>query len=559
MPNTFSEDDYVRGFTTTNAVGSNASLDFEVDNALPESDILFLDPTPEALRYEHPDYRANMEKWIKYLDLYESNDIYRYIFQHVREHDETWKQRVERGYYYNYVATVVDLFTAFLYKAPISRTFASGLSERMEKFLKDVDFRGTSFNTFMNKVCTYAKLQGHNAILVDAPSEDEAAGIVTLQDEKDADIRPYLVHIYAHQILDWKLDKFGNFEWVKLRVYRPEERSWMQGADVTTEHYQIWNREMWAEYVVEKTPGGKDEAYLADFGDHDTGVVPLVIVRTDKCTHPWFGSSVVRDIADINIAILNWSSMQDEEIYNRALNVLICQSSGEDSPINLSHYNVFAYPEGADPPSYLVPGPTPLEQIRASIGDARDEIRRLAKMNISTGFSDVRQASSGIAHAFQFIEANQNLANKAMALETAETAVLKLVARYMGTDSVEVSVEYAKEFGIDDFTILLTEIEKIGETILSDTALKEAQKDFIRRRFTTKSAKDIQTMVDEIEEAEIPEFNPLPGMESGASAIGAFDDEGSDSADKASEEEAASKKKGTSSDASEDSSKATGA
>jgi hypothetical protein len=528
----FGEDDFNRGAFSTHSVGSNAGLDAEAEEDLPLT-VEEAMPTVEALRYTHPDYDHSIKKWIKYLNLYESENVSDYIHKHPREHEESHALRVKRGYYYNYVATVVDLFTAFLYRAPVVRSFSSEFSDVVKSFRKDVDRCGTEFTSFMAKVCTYAKLQGHGGILVDAARAVEGQEALTAADDKDEDLLPFLTHIYAHQIMDWKLDRFGNFDWVKLRVSRPQVRDWNTTVSDTYEVYQIWDREMWHEFAIQEKlgdSGPEEEVIPLGSGEHDLGKVPLVIVRTDKSTHPWFGSSVVRDIADINIAILNWSSLQDEEIYNRALNVLTMQADDDSKPVEIGHYNVIEYPEGAPPPQYLVPGATPLEQIRASIADARDEIRRLAKMNISTGFSDVRQASSGIAHAFQFIEANQNLSNKSLALQNAEKQVFDLVAKYVDIDmDAETQIEYAKEFGIEDYNMLLTEIATMSETVESESAWKELQKDYVRRRFNTADADLLKKMEKEIEAAEkpTPEDFGLPSFTGGA-GDGAANEAGSE-------------------------------
>src|SRR5204863_9601087 len=101
--------------------GSNAFLDSQ--------DPSILDPLAaqgemslyDSLLYTHADYDNNVSKWEKYSNCYQAQDIYKYLFKHARESDGIWEQRAKRGYYYNYVASVVDLFVSYLFHSPIER------------------------------------------------------------------------------------------------------------------------------------------------------------------------------------------------------------------------------------------------------------------------------------------------------------------------------------------------------------------------------------------------------------------------------------------------------
>lgn len=494
---------FSRGSESTSSLGSDAALDLraDLDSGLNTvSDPMKLQ-TPEALEQVHPDYEANVSKWLKYLDLYMSQDIYRFIHKHLREDTARWEQRVSRGYYYNYVKTVVDLFTAFLFHAPIDRDPGSD-SDEFAEIYKNSDLAGTLWNVFLQNACTFAQVEGHVGILVDAPKAPEG-GFRNEEERKDANARPYLVLFHAHQIVDWEIDRFGNFQWVKLKVFRPMDRTWDTSAEQTKDFYQIWGKEDWEEWSIEKGgEGGEKVATRTDGGVHGLGEVPFVIVRVDKHpTHSWFGQSSVKDIADINIAILNWSSLGDEEIFERCLNILAMERGDGDAPTELSHANVLEYEPGTNKPEYLSPGTSPLEMIRDWVGDGRDEIRRLAKLNISTGLGDVRQASSGIAKAFSFLETNQSLAGKALGLEQVETKLHRMISSWM-TSSFDGSIAYPREFGVEDFLTLFQEMDMARTSLTSETAIKEKEKMLIRKVFARSDMKLRKKIEKEIDEAD---------------------------------------------------------
>lgn len=481
-------------------VGSNASIDLTQDQGISAGQIVGAESRTltevDGLLYEHPEYQANLQKWIKYERCYESDDIYTYIHKHLRESEDNYKDRVGRGYYYNYCASVVDLFVAYLFHAPITRDPKS-LQSEFGPFYENADLAGNKYVYLMQTAATFAQVFGHVGILVDVPRIDEAPASEKERIEKG--IRPYCTIVRATQIKDWELDNHGNFEWVKIEIARPEpSRTWNKSIDVEAKNFLIWTRETWEEWRV-----SGDTATIVAKGNHSLGVVPFVIVRNEKMSsHSWFGSSTIRDISDINLAILNWSSFGDEEIAERCLNILAMERDQGDAPAVLSHSNVLEYAPGASPPQYLQPGSTPLEMIGKWIDRAKDEIYRLAKLGGSTGLLGVREATSGIAYAYEFNETNQSLAKKAESLEQAEVEIHRLVAKWMGKN-FDGMITYPKEFGVDDF---ITEFQILAEAranLTSETALKELEKKLASKLFARDPMDLRAKILEEIKKADL--------------------------------------------------------
>lgn len=474
---------------------SNAAMDMEQDylEELGGLSAGISTAKPEALTYEHPDYKTNVEKWAKYQRLYNSRDVYRYIQKHSREHNEMFEKRVARGYFLNYVSAVIDLFVAYLYHSPITRQPDD--EAIFGALYKNADRRGTHYEVFIQQATTHAQVSGHCGILVDMPLMEQP--IQSEADREALDHRPYLTIIQAHQIIDWELDSEGNFKWVKLEVFPPQDRAWNEPVDNETRHFLIWTREDWEAWkVVKKTEEGKsEEAIQEGYGVNTLGRVPLVIMRNEKdLDHSWMGISAVRDISDLNIAILNWCSLMDEEIYERCLNILAAQKSGNTNTaaIVLSHNNVLEY-EGEQAPNYLTPGATPLQLIMAAISSIKDEIYRLAKLGGDTGLQKSRSATSGIAYAFEFNTTNQSLGKKAVAAEQAELEIHQLVSKWMGKE-FSGTITYPKEFGVEDFLSELALLADARATLSSQTAIKELEKRITAKMF----ARDTQALRDKI-------------------------------------------------------------
>lgn len=483
------EQDYLEVDAKT--IGSDAYLDMTTRVLRPKTD---LDSDKEALIYCHPDYYSNFQKWEKYIDCYEAREIYRYLHQHVREDDLMYRRRVKRGCYFNYTASIVDLIVSYIFRSPIDRQTDSKLYQEL---YDDADFSGRSYGTFFEIAATYAQVCGHVGILVDAPKA-APQDILSEADRKEKGIRPYLTYILPSQIKDWELDEFNNFKWVKIEIEKPQKRTWRESKDTMTRYFLIWTTDSWTEYSL-----FEDEVNVTDEGDHNLGVVPLVICRNSYLPgHNWFGQAMIRDIADINLAIMNWASMGDEEIFERCLNILAMETDNTNMPVQLSHANVLSYPAGVGhPPEYLTPGSSPLEMIGTWIDRGVNEIYRLSKMGGSTGMKQTREATSGIAYAYEFNETNQSLANKAKDFQQAENDIHKLYALWLGK-SFDGSIEYPSEFGVQDFLLDLKVLMESRAAYSSITACKELEKKITSRMFANDDIKLREKIAKEIDDGD---------------------------------------------------------
>lgn len=482
------------GDSGAKGVGSNASMDMLLDiQPSGVEDSVGESSEAQSLVYTHPEYLELAGKWHKYLDTYASRDVYRFIHRHLRESSEMFGNRVARGYYYNYVASVVDLYVSYLFGSPIHRQIEHDPRDVFAQLYDDADLAGTKYPRFMALASTFSQIHGHSLVLVDAPQlpeggfTDEAARI-------RAKHRPYLSLFQAPQLLDWSLDKHGNFRWIKLEVPPEDSRGWLDEKDAASRKFLIWGVDHWEEWNLVE-----DEAEQVGEGPNPLGEVPIVVVRNVRdVTHPWMGLSSVRDIADINIAILNWGSLGDEEIFERCLNVLAMEKGEGDIPVALSHHNVLQYEVGANAPFYLEPGDTPLEMIGKWIERGKDEIFRLAKFGGTVGLQQQKMATSGIAYAFEFNETNQCLADKGQELEQAELKIHRLAAAWV-QEEFQGSISYPDEYGVQDFLLELSMLADARATLTSGTAIAELEKRIVARMFSREGQKLRERIFLEVE------------------------------------------------------------
>jgi hypothetical protein len=341
----------------------------------------------------------------------------------------------------------------------------------------DADLKGNTLDKFMQNAGCDAQIKGHVGVLVDAPSTDDSP--VNEAQRKRSKIRPYLVKVDASDIVDWELDDYGKFEWVRIKEDTVEPRGPFKASTDNVTIYYTWTKDSWYKHKV-TAQTGKKTVELVDEGTNPLGDVPLVIVynkRKPKTT--LIGESAIDDISQICISILNWLSMLDEEVYQKCLSILTIKGTGDDTKdVELGSNNVLDYPE--ERPAFIAPDTNPWEFIIALIDRAIEEIYRIARLGGGGQGLKISEAKSGIAFAYEFNETNQALADKADSLEQAEREIHDYYARWYQFD-FKGTVSYSDEFGVEDLSQELEFLTNSRSSITSITAKRELEKRVVKK------------------------------------------------------------------------------
>ena len=251
--------------------------------------------TLEIVR-EHPEYRMRRGMWGMYRDLYEGGERLRsnareYLIRRSREPNEVYGERLTRVFYENYVGSIIDWYTATLFRREPILTF-EGTNERgrqfFSNFIGDCDLRGTHFAEFFRSRFIEALVFGRSHILIDFP---KSAGSAGSRGEEDAAglSRAYLLHFTPDELINWSYDEHGNYDWVVLRTGRlckenPEDSEWTyetRWAYYDKERYRIY-LERRPSVTLPSWPFNDEtgkRAELIDEGRHGVaklGRVPLV-------------------------------------------------------------------------------------------------------------------------------------------------------------------------------------------------------------------------------------------------------------------------------------------
>lgn len=344
------------------------------------------------------------------------------------------------------------------------------IEEDLEAFWKDVDLCGTPVDTFMAEVGAKMLTFGQYHAIVDMPkSKKEAKSEL---ERKQTGLRPYLSQVSPFCLSNWEYGRDGKLLWIRIKE---EVTSEIDPFEDRPEHavceYRTWTRDSWYVHQVQK-----DKAELVDRGNHDLEEVPLVTFnQASMMPLSPISASFIKDIGPLNLAILNWGSLIDNEAYERCLNILVMERSQQTgAEIVIGTNNALEYDKGGVPPHFLAASTAPAAFIQTMIRETVQEIYRLSRLGGLTGRM-VREARSGVAYKFESHEANQALAAKADRLEAGEKRVHELHEKWLGREWRGV-IDYPEEFGIESVEEEVQLLTQVKQQLRSPTLKRLLEK-----------------------------------------------------------------------------------
>jgi len=183
-----------------------------------------MDNAAEIIR-EHPEYRTRAEAWRTYGDLYSGGERLRanadrYLIRRHKEPGEVYGERLSRVFYENYAGSIIDWYTATLFRREPVILF-DGRNDAGRSFfcqlLEDCDLRGSSITEFFRARFVETLVFGRSHILIDFPRRPRVAETRAEEDAGGAS-RAYLAGFTPNELVNWSYDDHGNYEWVVLRT-----------------------------------------------------------------------------------------------------------------------------------------------------------------------------------------------------------------------------------------------------------------------------------------------------------------------------------------------------
>lgn len=440
----------------------------------------------------HPEYLKNKEHWQFLDDCYEGGRAWftdDNIFKYVKEGEVEYEKRKARAYRFNHSREVVDLLNKYLFKQNITRNITDA-PDGLKRFWDHSAKSGFDINDLVRQISLRSSIQGRVGVVIDTNSTED---VVSVQDEKDKDIKVYAYIIRTEQLLDYAFEDDGELAWVKIAEIKRDDADPINSDGGMSIRYRLWDKNSWRLYEVRMNKKVKT-VHLLETRKHGLGVVPVVLadhIITDK---KYECPALIDDIAYLDRAVANYLSNLDAIIQDQTFSQLAMPAQGvlpgEDGyekMIEIGTKRIFLYNgEGDTKPFYLSPDIKQAQLILSAIDKIISEIYHTVGLAGERTKSDNSMGidnSSGVAKAFDFEKVNALLSAKAHSLENAENRIAKVVCKWLGQELKSDLVAYPNDF---DTRGLYDEFDIAGRLALvgaPDTVRQEQMSSLLGKLF----------------------------------------------------------------------------
>jgi len=384
----------------------------------------------------------------------------------------------EDGESYALRLKIATLFPAYertvsvLSGKPFSKplTIGKDVPLRVADMLDDCDLQGSNLHTFAAELAREALAFGVCGILVDVPPNP---GARTVDDERRAGIRPYLVHIRHNGILGWKTKKIGSaLQLSQLRLFERIEEDDGEFGTKLVDQVRVLEPGKWATW--RKTKDADDDSWAPyQSGPTTLDVIPFVPVygRRDDFM---VGTAPMIELAHANVE--HWQSKSDQQniLHVARVPILFGKDLGTDTNLTVgANVMVKATSKDADL-SYVEHSGAAIEAGRQSLLDLEDRMRQIG--------AELLVIKPGKATTVQVMAENEqgscDLQRIMQGLETALDQTLALMGKWIGEEKTG-HVTIFSDFGVATLAEASAQLlfEMWGDGSLShETLLKEMQR-----------------------------------------------------------------------------------
>ena len=427
------------------------------------------------LKVVHALYTANITDWLFYKSAYNGDDTFisEVLFQHTREEDDAYAQRLKEAYSFGYASSIIHLLNFYLTDTPPLRA-PNGLADREDflAFIDNVDLYGTNFDVFINDAQKTSAIFGSVGILIDKPG-----GLFSID---DVTVFPYLAAYTLNNILDWKFVRntsknIYELDYIKLRDNNKD--------------YLVWTTTKWQRYIM-----NDDESEIIGFeeGENPLGIVPFIWMPNIRdLDNPYLGVSDLKNVCKIVGEIVRAMSEVSQTIKYSAFPMLMMPSeidgyetdhANSDNEIVVGKEAVLNFnPEygAGGKPAWL---DTNVEQNVSGVKDYCDyiteELFRGCLLSSVMQQRDKAQTKSGALLRIEQKQLSSLLSKKSNSMINCELEIMRIWCMWQDCEELAKTYEVSKtrSFSIDDLSTELDYTFSAVDKIPSDTFAKEVFK-----------------------------------------------------------------------------------
>lgn len=476
----------------------------------------------------HPEYHENVDHWDFMEDTYEGGREWfkENVFRYIKEGDTEFADRLARAYRFNHSREVVDLLNKYLFKQSVTRNEKDAPAS-VQKFWKKSTRNGLGIKDLSRQISKKASIYGRVGVVIDNTA-GKAGPVVSKADEKKVGVRTYAYIVGPEQLLDYAFDEEGALQWILIEECTRDDADPINSSGEERERYRLWTKQDWQLYEEVKE-GRRKVVKLVDSGEHNLGIVPVILADNIITDDEYCAPALIDDIAYLDRAVANYLSNLDAIIQDQTFSQLAMPAQnvlpGEDNYTKLTEMGtkrIFLYDgESNTQPFYLSPDVKQAQLIVDVINKIISEIYHTVglagertKQDNAMGIDN----SSGVAKAFDFERVNALLAAKADSLEVVENKIAQVVARWNGEDLEDNLVSYPDDF---DTRGLYDEFDIAARLMLiaaPDTVRQEQMKAVLDKLFPqlakalrAKMEKELKDWPTDPTELTVPPNGKQPG------------------------------------------------
>jgi len=398
----------------------------------------------------------DLEENEKYLNLV--NSVYRgvrdiksktYLTQYDLEEDSKYLERLENATLYNFLKKSVDNLSSVLFRKSLKVDY----KVKNEKFIKNIDGKGSSLNQFSKEVSREALKDGLAYIWVDSQRVDQAVSVSNIDN-----IQPYLKLIKRENVYSKKIVFENGLAVLKQIVFNQTIDVEKDGEDFETVEKEI--------YIVLTENGGKiwslkdgsKEVYEEiDSWENTLGLVPVIPIYSAK-TGFLEADIPLLDLAFMNLKHFNSQSNLDSILRLAAVPVPIVYSDNEfdkntlkKEGLTIGVNKALAFNDKSKEGFEFV------EIQGNSIDKLENNLIKIEESMDKMALSVLTSNSFNTATEAKIADSNSNLflMDLAMSLEDGLNSAFKIMELYIGI-KLDITVSINKDFeslGLDAQTI----------------------------------------------------------------------------------------------------------
>jgi hypothetical protein len=445
---------------------------------------------------EHPDYIARKAMWKRYRDLYLGGEHFRlnvqnYLVPRQREPGDVYSERLSRMFYQNYIGSIVDWYTATLFRQEPILTF-EGQNEAGKKFfselVEDADRKKSQLNDFFRRVFIESLITGGGYVLVDFPRAPAPAGTRGEEDASGAS-RAYLVDYAADDIINWNLDEFGNFEWVVIRT-RLLKKDHVEDGDWRIEtRWSYYDKQTFRVYVSTQDTGLPSAAKLVDEGTHGLArlnQVPLFALRMPE------GLWILNRAGSLQLEHFNKSNALGWALTMGLFAMPVVYSDREWSQMVGESYYIQLAP--GDKFGWAEPEGKVYQIAADNLTQLQEEIYRVCYLPQAGKALDKGTTQSGLAKQMDFSITQEVLLAYGDAVKDQVRRVLRAIADAR-EDGLEIGVTGMDEFDISDFSTELDDAKQLLALGMNSPTLKKEIFKRLALKFLSDSRQEVKDRI----------------------------------------------------------------